>query len=195
MKKLREYCYERYPYEPESATPFGTMGNGPGISFLNCYWLVPFMKLSKPKQVKLLDALYRECASLNLSSVHVTIGKSQEKTIKSSRGVKVQGPSSSKSGTIPKATKVPAPEENSKPKSSKVTKVAKSDAAWINKLFPTFEREKKTDIDNLKDKKQFEKDTKTMSFDELKTKWVGIGKISKSKTTDDELKQIRDKNL
>ena len=118
--------------------------NGPGITFLNCYWLIPFFGLSKYRQVKLLDALYRECASLNLSSVHVTIGKSKEKTIKSGKGVKLEGPSLSKSEPTPKKSNSPAPEEDSKPKSSKASKVAKSDAAWLNKLFPTFEREKKT---------------------------------------------------
>ena len=147
--------------------------------------------MSETKKVKLLDALYRNCASLNLSSVHVTIGKSQEKPLKSNTSVKSEGPSPSKTGSTPKKTNAEQPEKNSKPKS----KVAKIDAAFINPLFKTFEREKASDIANLKDKKQYVKDTKSMSFEELKQKWVGIGKISRANTTDDKLKRVRDKNL
>ena len=104
-------------------------------------------------------------------------------------------PTPSKSETTPKKSKSASPKKESKPESSKASKVAKSDAAFINPLFPTFEREKASDIANLKDKKEFEKDKKTMSFDELKQKWVGIGKISRSDTSDADLKRIRDKNL
>ena len=85
--------------------------------------------------------------------------------------------------------------DRSTSKATAPKKVPKSDAAITNALFPTFEREKSADIANLKDKKEFEKDKKTMSFDELKTKWVKVGRISKTGTTDAELRKEMDKNL
>lgn len=66
-----------------------------------------------------------------------------------------------------------------------------ADKAINHPLFSTFEKLKASDIKNLP--REFVADTKRMSFDDLRTKWVKVGKISKSNTSDEELQKVRDR--
>jgi len=76
----------------------------------------------------------------------------------------------------------------------RIDKVNLGNTAVDDDRWTTFEREKRSDIKNLGSKKrEFEQDSKRMSFDKLRDKWVGVGKITKSNTSDADLIRMRDK--
>ena len=171
--------------DPTTMNPIkAKAGDSVYATYANLNFLDEVLKKSASIQKKIVYECYKWCSSQTpMSSIHVVVGS---ETSKSKRGDNSQRQRRRRRGveasnTLPDSTDAPLV----KPK-----KVDPSqDPRWT-----TFERLKRDDIKNLKDKKGWKKDLKSsMTFDELRSKWTGVGKISKSGTSDEDLRIEKDK--
>ena len=205
--EMRKTCLKMYPYQKDAKNPFhptgptSNVGHGAAIMFYDLHFLVPFYKLSKEKRSELISKIYASCTSSELGSVHLVIGNEgytplTRKGPGAGKVINDDTPTDSPKDAGLESFMEDDPEPTAPtaaPRTKPLEKFSTFTKATEDPLWSTFEELKRDDIKNLKDKKKWKKDLKTLTFDELRKEWLGIGKISKSGTSDEELKAKRDK--
>jgi hypothetical protein len=90
------------------------------------------MKKSDKVKVKILDGLYRECASIELASVHIVIGKEKSVApLKTTSNVKMQGPSLGQTEVSPRVRQI---EKNDKKLLDRLARIADKEGWDIDRL-------------------------------------------------------------
>ena len=131
-KDLRELCYESYPYDEKSPFPYSKKGHAPACAWINVHFLSEFMKKSDKVKVKILDGLYRGCASIELGCAHIVIGKEKSVApLKTSSNVKMQGPPLGQTEVSPRVRKI---EKNDKMLLDRLARIADKEGWDIDRL-------------------------------------------------------------
>ena len=208
ISEMRNIAYAMNPPDTDTFAPVKGSGNPPYSTYINTVFLNKYMKLSVAKRGECLQEIYKWCSSMSpASSVHVVVGADTSITKAADnsnrkrtrrKGVDARDNGDVELPTVTNAELKAAEEKYSDDgevesdkgiKSSSVGNTAVDDMRW-----KTFERLKRDDIKNLgKRKREFDQDSKRMDFDDLRDKWVGVGKIPKSNTSDMDLSRERDK--